>query len=120
MKSVCTSQSLKHPGLFSLVSGTYFVLYDFIDQFDKDSASFLPREKFIQLINATFKDRPQIEHDAIVFQVRRSSEERRMQMRFQTACLTKTDLHIHSPWRPRRPPSLSLSLGRAIGKLILR
>lgn len=67
--------------MISLVSGTYFVLYDFIDQFDKDSASFLPREKFIQLINITFKDRPQIEHDAIVFQVRRSSQKRRMQMR---------------------------------------
>ncbi|XP_065348918.1 acetylcholinesterase isoform X1 [Cloeon dipterum] len=48
--------------------GTYFVLYDFIDQFDKDSASFLPRDKFVHLINTIFKDRPQIERDAILFQ----------------------------------------------------
>jgi len=68
------------------VSGTYFVLYDFIDQFDKDSASFLPREKFIQLINTIFKDRPQIERDAIVFQVSLFS----MQIR-----LTLLSSHLH-------------------------
>jgi len=52
------------------VSGTYFILYDFIDFFEKDQASFLERDKFLNIINTIFKNMSQIEREAIVFQVR--------------------------------------------------
>lgn len=51
------------------VSGTYFILYDFIDFFEKDQASALEREKFLNIINTIFKNMSQIEQEAIIFQV---------------------------------------------------
>ena len=51
------------------VSGTYFILYDFIDFFEKDQASALDREKFLNIINTIFKNMSQIEREAIIFQV---------------------------------------------------
>lgn len=48
--------------------GTYFILYDFIDFFEKDQASFLDRDKFIGIIDTIFKNMSQIERDAIKFQ----------------------------------------------------
>lgn len=51
------------------LAGTYFILYDFIDFFDKDQASFLERDKFLNIINTIFKNMSQIERDAITFQV---------------------------------------------------
>lgn len=51
------------------VSGTYFILYDFIDFFEKDQASFLDRDKFLNIINTIFKNMSQIEREAIIFQV---------------------------------------------------
>lgn len=48
--------------------GTYFILYDFIEYFQKDTASFLERDKFIHIIDTIFKNMSQIERDAIMFQ----------------------------------------------------
>ncbi|KAI4491257.1 hypothetical protein M0802_010291 [Mischocyttarus mexicanus] len=48
--------------------GTYFILYDFIDFFDKDTASYLDRDKFVGIIDTIFKNMSQIERDAIKFQ----------------------------------------------------
>ncbi|EZA56450.1 Acetylcholinesterase [Ooceraea biroi] len=48
--------------------GTYFILYDFIDFFEKDQASFLERDKFLSIINTIFKNMSQIEREAIIFQ----------------------------------------------------
>ncbi|XP_011255026.1 acetylcholinesterase [Camponotus floridanus] len=48
--------------------GTYFILYDFIDFFEKDQASFLDRDKFLNIINTIFKNMSQIEREAIIFQ----------------------------------------------------
>lgn len=55
------------------VPGTYFILYDFIDFFEKDQASFLERDKFLNIINTIFKNMSQIEREAITFQVSRRS-----------------------------------------------
>lgn len=54
---------------FYFVSGTYFILYDFNDIFEKDQASFLERERFLGIINNIFKNMSQIEREAITFQV---------------------------------------------------
>lgn len=54
---------------FCSVSGTYFILYDFNDIFEKDQASFLERERFLGIINNIFKNMSQIEREAITFQV---------------------------------------------------
>ncbi|XP_058804546.1 acetylcholinesterase-like [Phymastichus coffea] len=48
--------------------GTYFILYDFIDYFEKDNPSSLDRSKFIQIINTIFKNMTKIEREAIAFQ----------------------------------------------------
>lgn len=55
--------------IYIFVSGTYFILYDFIDFFEKDQASFLERDKFLNIINTIFKNMSQIEREAIIFQV---------------------------------------------------
>ncbi|XP_066248312.1 acetylcholinesterase-like [Euwallacea similis] len=48
--------------------GTYFLLYDFIDFFEKDGPSFLQREKYHDIVDTIFKNFTQLEKDAIVFQ----------------------------------------------------
>lgn len=50
-------------------AGTYFLLYDFVDFFDRSAATALTKEKFVQIVNAIFKDRTQLERDAIIYQV---------------------------------------------------
>lgn len=50
-------------------AGTYFILYDFIDYFEKDGPSFLQRDKFLEIINTIFKNFSEVEREAIVFQV---------------------------------------------------
>ncbi|KAF7286246.1 hypothetical protein GWI33_006543 [Rhynchophorus ferrugineus] len=52
----------------SLPKGTYFLLYDFIDFFEKDGPSFLQRDKYHDIIDTIFKNFSQLERDAIVFQ----------------------------------------------------
>lgn len=54
----------------SFVAGTYFILYDFIDYFEKDGPSFLQRDKYHDIVNTIFKNMSRLEKDAIVFQVR--------------------------------------------------
>lgn len=53
-----------------IFSGTYFLLYDFIDYFEKDGASPLQRDKFVDIVNTIFKNRSHLEREAIIFQVR--------------------------------------------------
>ncbi|KAI8424410.1 hypothetical protein MSG28_002920 [Choristoneura fumiferana] len=48
--------------------GTYFLLYDFLDYFEKDGPSFLQREKFLEIVQTIFKDFSDIKREAIVFQ----------------------------------------------------
>lgn len=54
---------------YYLFSGTYFLLYDFLDYFEKDGPSFLQREKFLEIVDTIFKDFSKIKREAIVFQV---------------------------------------------------
>ena len=54
---------------YLFVAGTYFILYDFIDYFEKDNPSALDRSKFLQIINTIFKNMSKIEREAIAFQV---------------------------------------------------
>ncbi|XP_017769709.1 PREDICTED: acetylcholinesterase-like [Nicrophorus vespilloides] len=49
-------------------AGTYFILYDFIDYFEKDGPSYLQRDKYHDIINTIFKNMTRLERDAIVFQ----------------------------------------------------
>ncbi|CRK86983.1 CLUMA_CG000796, isoform A [Clunio marinus] len=48
--------------------GTYFLLYDFIDYFDRDSPTQLSREKFLDIMNTIFSKVSQPEREAIIFQ----------------------------------------------------
>lgn len=48
--------------------GTYFILYDFMESFDKDTSSFLARDKFIEIVNTIFKSMSKLEREAIIFQ----------------------------------------------------
>lgn len=52
--------------------GTYFLLYDFIDYFEKDSATALTREKFLEIMNTIFNKASDAEKETIIFQVRTS------------------------------------------------
>jgi acetylcholinesterase len=54
---------------FYTFSGTYFLLYDFIDYFEKDAPTSLPREKFIDIMNTIFNKASEPEREAIIFQV---------------------------------------------------
>ena len=58
--------------LFPL-SGTYFILYDFLDHFKKDNRIFLQRAAFLNIIDTIFGDQwpvSQLEKEAIIFQVK--------------------------------------------------
>nr|AMZ80114.1 acetylcholinesterase 2 [Blattella nipponica] len=48
--------------------GTYFILYDFMDYFEKDSPTFLQRDKYLDIVNLIFKNMTRLERDAIIFQ----------------------------------------------------
>lgn len=50
--------------------GTYFLLYDFIDYFDKDKATALTRDKYLEIMNNIFSKMTQAEREAIIFQVK--------------------------------------------------
>ncbi|XP_050542829.1 acetylcholinesterase-like [Daktulosphaira vitifoliae] len=52
----------------NLNEGTYFLLYDFVDFFNRESATQLTKDKFEHIINVIFKDRTQLERDAIIYQ----------------------------------------------------
>jgi len=45
------------------------LLYDFIDYFDKDDATALPRDKYLEIMNNIFGKATQAEREAIIFQV---------------------------------------------------
>lgn len=51
------------------IAGTYFLLYDFIDFFEKDGPSYLQRDKYHDIIDTIFKNMSQLARDAITFQV---------------------------------------------------
>ena len=60
-----------------LLSGTYFILYDFLDHFKKDNRIFLQRSAFLDIINTIFGEQwpvSQLEKEAIIFQVKYLSE----------------------------------------------
>jgi len=50
-------------------AGNYWILYDFIQYFNKDEASFLDQDKFREIIDTIFKNASKLEKDAITFQV---------------------------------------------------
>lgn len=52
-----------------LLAGTYFLLYDFIDYFERDAPTSLPREKFIEIMNTIFSKASEAERETIIFQV---------------------------------------------------
>lgn len=55
------------------ISGTYFLLYDFIDYFEKDSPTSLPRAKFLEIMNTIFNKHSEPERETIIFQVNSNS-----------------------------------------------
>ena len=55
-----------------ILSGTYFILYDFLDHFKKDNRISLQRSAFLDIINTIFGEQwpvSQLEKEAIIFQV---------------------------------------------------
>lgn len=50
-------------------TGTYFLLYDFIDYFDRSLPTQLSKEKFLDIMNTIFNKASQPEREAIIFQV---------------------------------------------------
>ncbi|XP_018898239.2 acetylcholinesterase [Bemisia tabaci] len=48
--------------------GTYFLLYDFLEFFEKDGPSLLQRDKFLDIIHTIFKNFSPLEKEAIIFQ----------------------------------------------------
>lgn len=50
-------------------TGAYFLLYDFIDYFSRESATSLSREKFLEIMNTIFAKVTDAEREAIIFQV---------------------------------------------------
>lgn len=53
----------------SSISGTFFVLYDFLKYFNKDVPSCLSRDKFLEIISLMFPTKSKLEKEAIMFQV---------------------------------------------------
>ena len=54
-------------------SGTYFILYEFLDHFKKDNPSFLKRSAFLDIIDTIFETQWPVTHlekEAIIFQVK--------------------------------------------------
>lgn len=49
--------------------GTYFLLYDFIDYFEKDGPTALARDKFLDIMNTIFNKMTEAERATIIFQV---------------------------------------------------
>lgn len=50
-------------------TGTYFLLYDFIDYFEKDGPTALGRDKFLEIMNTIFNKATEAERETIIFQV---------------------------------------------------
>lgn len=65
-------------------AGTYFLLYDFIDYFDRDSPTQLSREKFLDIMNTIFGKVSVPEREAIIFQVRLRREAKALKSSFST------------------------------------
>lgn len=59
----------RHNSRTFLYSGTYFLLYDFIDYFEKDGPTSLPRSKFLEIMNTIFSKYSEAERETIIFQV---------------------------------------------------
>lgn len=55
--------------VFRFQLGTYFLLYDFIDYFEKDAPTSLPRDKFLEIMNTIFSKASEAERETIIFQV---------------------------------------------------
>jgi hypothetical protein len=53
---------------YFIFTGTYFLLYDFIDYFDRSLPTQLSREKFLDIMNTIFSKATQPEREAIIFQ----------------------------------------------------
>lgn len=49
--------------------GTYFLLYDFIDYFQKDAPTALSAEKYEEIMNTIFQKFNKQEREAIIFKV---------------------------------------------------
>lgn len=54
---------------FDQSTGTYFLLYDFIDYFEKDAPTSLARVKFLEIMNTIFNKHSEPERETIIFQV---------------------------------------------------
>uniref|UniRef100_T1J8Q3 Carboxylic ester hydrolase n=1 Tax=Strigamia maritima TaxID=126957 RepID=T1J8Q3_STRMM len=52
----------------NLNEGTYFILYDFMNYFDKDGPSLLKREEMMEMVGSIFRSFSQIEKEAVGFQ----------------------------------------------------
>lgn len=52
-----------------LLAGTYFLLYDFIDYFEKEAPTSLPRDKFLDIMNTIFNKVSEAERETIIFHV---------------------------------------------------
>lgn len=63
-----TKNVTKKSQLFA-ISGTYFLLYDFIDYFEKDAPTSLPRAKFLEIMSTIFNKHSEPERETIIFQV---------------------------------------------------
>ena len=50
--------------------GSYFILYDFVDTFNKENATLLAREQYHKIMEVLFRGQQEIEHKATLFQVR--------------------------------------------------
>lgn len=51
------------------ITGTYFLLYDFIDYFEKDAPTSLLRSKYLEIMNTIFMKYSEPERETIIFQV---------------------------------------------------
>ncbi|CAH0387859.1 unnamed protein product [Bemisia tabaci] len=56
------------PGSSCDEQSTYFLLYDFLEFFEKDGPSLLQRDKFLDIIHTIFKNFSPLEKEAIIFQ----------------------------------------------------
>jgi len=54
---------------FYIRLGSFFLLYDFLQHFNKDEPSDLKRETFVELINTIFDQFSSLQRESIIFQV---------------------------------------------------
>lgn len=96
------------PNRFDLIfasdfSGTYFLLYDFVDYFEKDGPSFLQRDKFKDIIHTIFKNMSELVREAIIFQV--NPRTKSATTRSVVVCLSsRYHRHANNPFGYNRTP----------------